>query len=150
MGDGRQWFPWIALEDIVGLYAEAVHGSPDWEGPVNACAPHPVTNAEFAKALGRALHRPAVLPIPPHALKVLYGDMAQIVTGGVRMIPARATELGYRVPAPGRGRSPAVGAAAQLLLLVVVLSRPRRLKRWRQLRPRAWTGTPATRSGRSR
>ena len=84
----------------VGLYAEAVHGSPDWEGPVNACAPHPVTNAEFAKALGRALHRPAVLPIPPEALKVLYGDMAQIVTGGVRMVPARATELGYRFRHP--------------------------------------------------
>ena len=100
MGDGRQWLPWIALEDIVGLYAEAVHGSPDWEGPVNACAPHPVTNAEFAKALGRALHRPAVLPIPPKALKVLYGDMAQIVTGGVRMVPARATELGYRFRHP--------------------------------------------------
>ena len=100
VGDGRQWFPWIALEDIVGLYAEAAHGGPDWEGPVNACAPHPVTNAEFAKALGRALHRPAVLPIPPHALKVLYGDMAQIVTGGVRMVPARATELGYRFRHP--------------------------------------------------
>ena len=77
-----------------------MHGSPDWEGPVNACAPHPVTNAEFAKALGRALHRPAVLPIPPKALKVLYGDMAQIVTGGVRMVPARATELGYRFRHP--------------------------------------------------
>jgi len=100
VGDGRQWFPWIALEDIVGLYAEAAHGGPDWEGPVNACAPHPVTNAEFAKALGRALHRPAVLPIPPHALKLLYGDMAQIVTGGVRMVPARATELGYRFRHP--------------------------------------------------
>jgi uncharacterized protein len=96
VGSGRQWFSWIALDDIVGLYAEAVRGGDEWAGPINACAPEPVTNAEFAKALGRALQRPAVLPIPPKALELLYGDMAQIVTGGVRMVPARALKLGYR------------------------------------------------------
>ena len=96
VGSGRQWFSWIALDDIVGLYAEAVHGGDEWAGPINACAPEPVTNAEFAKALGRALRRPAVLPIPPKALELLYGDMAQIVTRGVRMVPARALKLGYR------------------------------------------------------
>ena len=90
VGSGRQWFSWIALDDIVGLYADAVHGGKEWAGAINACAPEPVTNADFAKALGRALHRPAVLPVPPQALKLLYGDMAQIVTGGVRMVPARA------------------------------------------------------------
>jgi uncharacterized protein len=100
VGSGRQWFSWIALDDIVGLYADAVHGGDDWAGAINACAPEPVTNADFAKALGRALHRPAVLPIPPHALKLLYGDMAQIVTGGVRMVPARARQLGYRYRHP--------------------------------------------------
>jgi len=95
VGDGRQWFPWIALEDIVGLYAEAAHGGPDWEGPVNACAPHPVTNAEFAKALGRALHRPAVLPIPGLALRALYGEMAVIVTTGQRAVPRKALAYGH-------------------------------------------------------
>jgi uncharacterized protein len=98
---GRQWFPWIALEDIAGIYLAALHGGEAWAGPVNACAPEPVRNADLAKALGRALHRPAVLPVPGLALKGLYGDMAQIVTGGVRMVPARVTKLGYRFRHPG-------------------------------------------------
>jgi uncharacterized protein (TIGR01777 family) len=105
VGSGRQWFSWIALDDIVGLYADAVHGGEDWAGAINACAPEPVTNADFAKALGRALHRPAVLPIPPQALELLYGDMAQIVTGGVRMVPARARQLGYRYRHPDLGEA---------------------------------------------
>jgi uncharacterized protein len=105
VGSGRQWFSWIALDDIVGLYADAVHGGDDWAGAINACAPEPVTNAEFAKALGGALHRPAVLPIPPQALKLLYGDMAQIVTRGVRMVPARARQLGYRYRHPDLGEA---------------------------------------------
>ena len=95
VGSGRQWFSWIALDDIVGLYADAVHGGDDWAGAINACAPEPVTNADFAKALGRALRRPAVLPIPPKALELLYGDMAQIVTEGQRAIPVRALERGH-------------------------------------------------------
>jgi uncharacterized protein len=105
VGSGRQWFSWIALDDIVGLYADAVHGGDDWAGAINACAPEPVTNADFAKALGRALHRPAVLPVPPQALRLLYGDMAQIVTGGVRMVPARARQLGYRYRHPDLGEA---------------------------------------------
>jgi len=105
VGSGRQWVSWIALDDIVGLYADAVHGGDEWAGAINACAPEPVTNAVFAKALGRALHRPAVLPIPPEALRLLYGDMAQIVTGGVRMVPARARQLGYRYRHPDLGEA---------------------------------------------
>jgi uncharacterized protein (TIGR01777 family) len=105
VGSGRQWLSWIALDDIVGLYADAVHDGEDWAGAINACAPEPVTNADFAKALGQALHRPAVLPVPPQALKLLYGDMAQIVTGGVRMVPARARELGYRYRHPDLGEA---------------------------------------------
>jgi len=97
---GRQWFPWIALDDIAGIYLAALDGGEAWAGPVNACAPEPVRNADFAKALGRALHRPAVIPVPAFAIRALYGDMAQIVTAGVRMVPARAIELGYRFRSP--------------------------------------------------
>lgn len=91
---GRQWMPWIHLEDEVGILLAAIDG-PDWNGPVNASAPTPVTNRDFSKALGRALHRPAVAPVPALAIRALYGEMAQIVTTGVRMVPRRATELGY-------------------------------------------------------
>jgi uncharacterized protein len=97
---GRQYFCWIHADDIVGLYLAALDGGEPWAGPVNAGAPEPVTNAAFSRALGRALHRPAVLPVPGFAIKALYGDMAQIVTTGVRMIPARAQALGYRFRHP--------------------------------------------------
>ena len=96
---GKQWMPWIHLDDEVGLFLAALDGD-DWSGPVNACAPRPVTNKEFSKALGRALHRPAVAPVPALAIRALYGEMAQIVTTGVRMVPRRATELGYAFAHP--------------------------------------------------
>jgi uncharacterized protein len=91
---GRQYFPWIHLEDEVGLLL-AVLDDTGFSGPVNAAAPEPVTNRDFSRALGRALHRPAIAPIPAFALQILYGDMAQIVVEGVRMVPGRADELGY-------------------------------------------------------
>ena len=97
---GRQWMPWIALDDLVGLYLAALDGGPEWRGPLNGSAPEPVTNADFSKALGRALHRPAVAPVPRLALKLLYGEMEQIVTTGQRAVPARPLALGhaYRHP----------------------------------------------------
>ena len=91
---GRQYVPWIHLDDLVGIYLAALDGDA-WSGAINASAPEPATNAELAKALGRALHRPAIAPIPAFALKVLYGDMAEMVTNGQRAVPKRALELGY-------------------------------------------------------
>ena len=91
---GRQWIPWIHADDEVGILIAALDGK-GWSGPINASAPEPATNRDFSKALGRALHRPAFAPVPALAIKALYGEMATIVTTGVRMIPARATELGY-------------------------------------------------------
>jgi hypothetical protein len=92
---GRQYMPWIHRDDVVGLYLAAIDGGDAWAGPVNASAPTPVTNREFSKALGRALHRPAVLPVPGFAIRLLYGEMATIVTTGVNMLPRRAADLGY-------------------------------------------------------
>lgn len=91
---GRQYLPWIHAEDIVGLYLAALDGA-DWVGAANACAPEPATNRDFSRALGRALHRPALAPIPGFAVRVLYGDMAEIVTTGQRTVPMRALEHGY-------------------------------------------------------
>ena len=91
---GRQYLPWIHADDLVGIYLAALD-DPRWSGPVNATGPEPVTNREFARALGRALHRPAVAPVPGFALRLLYGDMAEIVTEGQRAVPERALELGY-------------------------------------------------------
>jgi len=96
---GGQYLPWIHVDDVVGLYLAALDGEA-WEGPVNASAPEPVTNKAFSKALGRALHRPAFAPVPGLAVRALYGEMAEIVTKGQRVIPRRAQELGYTFAHP--------------------------------------------------
>jgi uncharacterized protein len=95
VGSGRQYLPWIHGDDETGLILAAL-GAGGFAGALNAAAPEPATNREFSRALGRALRRPAILPVPALALRVLYGEMSQIVLEGVRMVPARAqAELGY-------------------------------------------------------
>lgn len=96
---GDQYVPWIAAEDVVGgllfcLEVEAV------EGPVNLTAPEPVTNRELSRALGRVLRRPAVVPVPSLAVKLLYGEMGSVVTTGQRAVPERLQSLGYRFRRP--------------------------------------------------
>ena len=91
---GRQYVPWIHIDDVVGIMLSAVDQAA-WAGPVNASAPEPVTNRELSRTLGRVLHRPAIAPVPAAALRLLYGDMAQVVTTGVRAVPARALVRGY-------------------------------------------------------
>lgn len=91
---GDHYMPWIHIHDVVRIYLAALDGDA-WDGAVNASAPEPATNKEFSRALGRALHRPAIAPVPSLALKLLYGDMAQIVVTGQRAVPARTLELGY-------------------------------------------------------
>jgi uncharacterized protein (TIGR01777 family) len=94
IGSGKQYMPWIHLDDLVGIYVAAID-NPTFQGPINASAPEPVTNKAFAKALGRALNRPAVAPVPGFTVKLLYGEMSHIVLTGVRMVPGRVAELGY-------------------------------------------------------
>ncbi len=91
---GEQYVSWIHLDDVVGALLECLDDE-SAEGPVNVTAPNPVTNAEFSKALGRALHRPAFLPVPGFAIKLLYGEMSTIVTTGQRVMPERLKLLGY-------------------------------------------------------
>ena len=105
---GRQYVSWIALEDLVGLYLAALDDE-RFDGAFNATAPEPVTNAELSRALGRALHRPAVLPVPGLALRALYGAMAEIVTASQNAVPERA--LGARPPLRARGPRRALAAA---------------------------------------
>jgi uncharacterized protein (TIGR01777 family) len=99
VGGGKQYMPWIHLDDLVGIYLAAID-SPGFAGPINAAAPDAVTNKEFSQALGRALHRPAVAPVPGFTIKAMYGEMAQIVLKGARMVPGRAEELGYEFAHP--------------------------------------------------
>ena len=96
---GGQYMSWIHVDDLAAVYLAALDGG-DWSGPVNATAPEPVTNKAFSKALGRALHRPAVAPVPGLAVKALYGEMAQIVVNGQRVVPERTRALGFRFGHP--------------------------------------------------
>lgn len=104
IGGGDQYMPWIHRDDLIGLYLAAVASS-DFSGPVNGSAPEPVTNKHFSKALGSALHRPAVAPVPGFTIKMMYGEMSQIVLTGVRMVPARVPELGYEFAHPDLGEA---------------------------------------------
>jgi uncharacterized protein (TIGR01777 family) len=99
LGSGRQWMSWIHLQDWVGL-TERVIEDPAAAGPFNLTAPAPVTNAEFTMALGRALHRPTVFPVPAFALKVVLGELADVLLTGQRAVPAKADALGYRFRHP--------------------------------------------------
>lgn len=92
---GHQYVPWIHLDDVTGGLMHCLH-TETLAGAVNLTAPEPVTNRELSRALGRVLHRPALLPVPAAGLRMLYGEMAQIVTTGHRVRPARLMASGYR------------------------------------------------------
>jgi uncharacterized protein len=91
---GRQYISWIHSGDLIALLQGAL-ADERWRGAINATAPEPVTNREFARALGAALGRPARMPIPGAALRLRYGEMAQTVTTGARVLPAQALMLGF-------------------------------------------------------
>jgi uncharacterized protein (TIGR01777 family) len=94
-GSGRQYMPWIHVDDWVAMTRWAV-STPSVSGPLNVVAPNPVTNAEFARELGRALRRPAFLPAPAFALRLALGEMADaLLLAGQRALPAKALALGF-------------------------------------------------------
>jgi uncharacterized protein (TIGR01777 family) len=92
---GGQYVSWIHLDDVVGVFLLCLDDERA-SGPINVTAPEPVTNKVLSKTLGHVLVRPAVTPVPAFAVKLLYGDMASIVTTGARVMPKRLEELGYQ------------------------------------------------------
>lgn len=100
LAGGKQYFSWIHLEDEIGILLWALDGE-NVSGVVNATAPDPVTNKEFSKALGRALNRPAITPVPGLVLDLKFGrEFGQVLRGGQRVIPKRTRELGYEFKHP--------------------------------------------------
>ncbi|MFL5330100.1 MAG: TIGR01777 family oxidoreductase [Gemmataceae bacterium] len=96
---GRQYWSWIHHADEVGLALLALD-HPDARGAINATAPNPVTSKQYAKALGCVLGRPAFAPLPGLALRLMLGEVAQVITTGQRVLPAKALALGYRFQFP--------------------------------------------------
>ncbi|MHC4959385.1 MAG: TIGR01777 family oxidoreductase [Planctomycetota bacterium] len=110
IGNGRQWMSWISLDDAVGAIHHCIRTN-EVEGPVNAVAPHPVTNGGYAKALGRVLRRPAIAPLPAPAARLLFGEMARdLLLTSTRAVPHRLIATGYRF------RDPELKAALRRML----------------------------------
>ena len=99
LGSGRQYWSWIGLHDYVRAVRFLLDRD-DISGAVNVCAPMPVTNAEFTKALGRVLHRPTVLVVPGFALRLPLRDFATDLLGGQRVIPRRLLDAGFTFDEP--------------------------------------------------
>ena len=99
LGDGRQWFPWIHIDDLVGMLRAALRDE-RWRGPVNAVAPAPVTNAELTRILGRRLRRPTLLPIPAALLRLVLGELAGELLDSRRVLPRAAQEWGFEFSFP--------------------------------------------------
>ena len=94
LGNGKQWMPWIHIDDVVGVLLHASRTAAVC-GAMNAVAPHPVTNAEFTRALGHAVHRPALFPVPKTALRIAFGEMSEILMASQRVLPRVAERTGY-------------------------------------------------------
>jgi uncharacterized protein (TIGR01777 family) len=100
LGSGEQWFSWIQLEDLQRIIVYLMQHE-KISGPINATAPHPVTNAVFTKTLGKVLHRPTILPVPAWQLRLLFGEMADaILLQGQKVIPQRLLDLGFHFEYP--------------------------------------------------
>jgi uncharacterized protein (TIGR01777 family) len=99
LGDGRQWVPWVHVDDVISLLRAAL-ADDAYSGPLNAVAPHPVRNAELTRALARALHRPALLPVPAFLLRAALGEFANELLDSRRCTPARALARGFAFAHP--------------------------------------------------
>ena len=99
LGNGRQWMPWIHVDDEVAMIDHLLQNEHS-HGVFNACAPEQVQNADFTQALAQALHRPAILPVPAWGLRLALGEMSALLLGGQRIEPKRALESGFQFRYP--------------------------------------------------
>jgi hypothetical protein len=98
-GSGKQWMSWIHHEDLIGIFLLALD-RPEASGPMNGTGPNPLTNKEFSRALGRALHRPSFFPTPAFGLRMMLGEVADVVVKGQKVLPKKALSLGYKFQFP--------------------------------------------------
>jgi uncharacterized protein (TIGR01777 family) len=96
LGSGKQWVSWIALDDVLHAIRFVLENE-SLSGPINLTSPNPVTNAEFTRALGQALHRPTLFPMPGPIVKALFGEMGEaLLLSGQRVVPEKLQASGYR------------------------------------------------------
>jgi len=95
LGNGKQWSSWLHIDDIVGIYLQALENN-FLSGPLNAVSPNPVRMKEFAKTLGKVLHRPSLFPVPEIILQLVVGEAAEVVTASQKVIPDKLIKSGYK------------------------------------------------------
>jgi uncharacterized protein (TIGR01777 family) len=95
IGSGMQWFPWVHVDDVIGVIRFALTNE-KLKGPVNVTAPEPVRMKEFSAALGAAMGKKSWAPVPAFALRMMLGEMAEMILGGQRAIPVTLATSGYR------------------------------------------------------
>lgn len=99
IGSGKQWWSWVSMDDLIAAYRFALEG--ELGGAVNLVSPSPATNAQFVKALGKALHRPSVFPLPSVAVRTMFGEMGEaVLLKGQRALPARLLDAGFSFEYP--------------------------------------------------
>jgi len=99
IASGRQWMSWIHADDLADLFVFALENA-SVQGALNGTAPNPVTNADFTRELASALHRPAIFPVPLFALRLLYGEMSEVVAGSQRVLPQATEAAGFQFTYP--------------------------------------------------
>lgn len=99
LGSGNHWFPWVHLQDIVNIYIFALENR-DMRGPVNACSPHLVRNSEFSRVLAQVMHRPHLFKVPRWAVRLVFGDLADVVLSSQKVHPAFLTRASYKFAFP--------------------------------------------------
>lgn len=99
LGNGRQWLSWIHPQDAVNAIRFLID-NPEASGAFNMASPNPKTNRDFGKAIGRVLHRPALIPVPAFAIKLVFGEMSIVVLKGQRLVPQRLVEMGFQFSHP--------------------------------------------------
>ena len=95
LGSGKQWFPWIHIDDVIGIFLYAIDNENVF-GILNAVSPNPVRMSEFCKTLGSVMHRPSLFKVPAFVLKIIFGEAADVLLTGARVIPERTMKLGYK------------------------------------------------------
>lgn len=99
IGSGKQWLSWVHIADVVGAFRYLIETDSAF-GVYNLTAPQPVTNRQFSKALGKALHRPSLIPVPAFVLKIIFGEMSTVLLDGQQAVPRRLQEAGYKFAFP--------------------------------------------------
>ena len=99
LGDGKQYMSWIHIDDLASMYIDGLK-NPNLEGPFNGTAPHPLTNKEFTKVLGKTLHRPTFLPAPAFAIKAAFGEMSTVILDGQKVMPEKFLKHQFKFKYP--------------------------------------------------